>query len=190
MAYVLFVSEQKLKETTAITNNVDVEFLLPYLKIAQRKYLETALGTDLYEKLQADISAASLAGNYLILVDDYISDALCHFAFYEAIPYMHYKVMNKAIMLKNSDNASPISREELQDLRNDVLDTAEWYIKRLVDYICNNTSLFPEYNTNTGADISPSKDTYTSAMNLDNRVQGIQRRSKVTLNDFLEAYLQ
>lgn len=191
MAYVLFVSEERLKETTAITSNVDVEFLLPYLKIAQRKYIETALGTDLYEALQSKISGGTLSGAYQTLVNDYVSDALCHFSFYEALPYMHYKVMNKAVMLKSSDNATPVSREELQDLRYNVLDTAEWFRKRIVDYLAHNNSSFPEYNTNTNEDISPSKSAYTSAMNLDKRVQGVHRRvSNITLNDFLDADLQ
>lgn len=189
MSYALFVSEQRLKETTAITQNVDVEFLLPYLKIAQRKYIETALGTDLYEKIQADIVAGTLAGAYLTLTNDYISDTLCHYAFYEALPYMHYKVMNKAVMLKSSDNASPITREELQDLRHNVLDTAEWYKKRLIDYISHNVVSFPQYNTNTGEDISPSKVAYTSAMNLKPNTQGRRRRSHIELNDFLTSDL-
>ena len=191
MAYALFVSEQRLKETTAITNNVDMEFLLPYLKIAQRKYIETALGTDLYEVTQGYITAGTLSSNanYKTLVNDYISDALCHYAFYEALPYMHYKFMNKSIVTKSSDNGQPISRDELQDIKHDTKDTAEWYGKRMVDYICNNTSLFPEYSTNTGADISPSKSVYTSAMNLDKRVQGKRSRG-LNLNDFLDADLQ
>ena len=35
--YVLFISEDKLKNSTAINMNVDVDFLLPYVKIAQKK---------------------------------------------------------------------------------------------------------------------------------------------------------
>tara|TARA_Y100001938_G_C8101776_1_gene442436 strand:+ start:1402 stop:1980 length:579 start_codon:yes stop_codon:yes gene_type:complete len=191
MSYVLFVSEQRLKETTAITSNVDVEFLLPYLKIAQRKYIETTLGTKLFERLQADIAAGSLSGDYATLVNDHVSDALCHFAFYEALPFMHYKIMNKAVMLKSSDNASPITREELQDIRSNVRDTAEWYNKRIIKYITNNTASFPEYSTNTGDDISPSKSAYSSAMNLDKRIQGLdRRRPNITLDDFLTADLK
>ena len=64
MSYVLFISENKLKDSTAINGNVDVEFLLPYLKFAQKVYCEPALGTDLYEKLKTDISASSLTGAY------------------------------------------------------------------------------------------------------------------------------
>ena len=34
MSYVLFISEQKLKESTAINLNVDVDLLLPFVKEA------------------------------------------------------------------------------------------------------------------------------------------------------------
>ena len=81
MAYVLFISENKLKDSTAIGGNVDMEFMLPYIKVAQKKYIETKLGTDLFEALQTKITAGSLTGAYQTLVDDYIQDALVHFAF-------------------------------------------------------------------------------------------------------------
>ena len=33
------------------------------------------------------------------------------------------------------------------------------YKERFVDYICDNSSTFPEYNTNTGSDMSPNEST-------------------------------
>ena len=56
MAYVLFISEQKLKDSTAINLNVDPQILLPYVLQAQRIYIEPKLGTTLYEKLESLIS--------------------------------------------------------------------------------------------------------------------------------------
>ena len=47
MSYVLFISEAKLKDSTAINLNVDVDLLLPYVRQAQKLYVETKLGTDL-----------------------------------------------------------------------------------------------------------------------------------------------
>ena len=73
--YILFISENKLKDSTAIGNSVDVEYILPYIKVAQKKYIETKLGTDLFAKLQSDISGGSLAGVYQTLVEDYIADS-------------------------------------------------------------------------------------------------------------------
>ena len=64
MAYVLFISEEKLKSSTAMNLNVDPNLILPYVLQAQRIYCEPKLGTDLYQKLEADITAGSLAGAY------------------------------------------------------------------------------------------------------------------------------
>ena len=44
MAYVLFISEAKLKDSTAINLNVDVDLLLPYVRQAQKLYVESKLG--------------------------------------------------------------------------------------------------------------------------------------------------
>ena len=52
MSYVLFISEAKLKDSTAINLNVSIDILLPFVKEAQKIYVETALGTDLNNKLQ------------------------------------------------------------------------------------------------------------------------------------------
>jgi hypothetical protein len=52
MAYVLLISEQKLKDSTAINLNVDVNILLPYVLQAQTLYIEPKLGTQLYRTYQ------------------------------------------------------------------------------------------------------------------------------------------
>ena len=80
MAYVLFISESKLKDSTAINLNLDVNLLLPYVRQAQKLYVETKLGTDLNQKLKDLIIAGTLGdpanAAYKTLVDDYIGDSL------------------------------------------------------------------------------------------------------------------
>lgn len=182
MSYVLFISENKIKDSTAINGNVDQEFLIPYIKVAQKKYIETKLGTDLFVKLQSDITAGSLAGAYETLVDDFIQDALVHWSFYECIPFLRYKVQNGNIYSKTSETGTALSREEAQDLREEVRNTSEFYTERLIDYIKNNTASFPEYTTNTGADVSPDTVNYYSGMNLE---YDRNQRRDITLDDFL-----
>lgn len=182
---VLFISEDKLKKSTTINGNVDVELLRPYMKVAQDKYIWTRLGSQLYDKLQNDITGGTLTGNYETLVDDYIQDALVHWTLFECLPFLGYKIMNKDIVRKNSENSQSASIEDINFLRNLVQATAEWYTERLIDYLCENNTLFPEYNTNSGADLRPSKNNYNNAMNLGSydRYQG----AKITLDDFLDA---
>ena len=181
MSYVLFISEQKLKDSTAINLNVDVDILLPFVREAQKLYVETALGTQLTQKLKNEIIAGTLAGAYKTLVDEYIGDMLPGYSLYHAIPYLRHKVENGNIYNKSSETGTALTTAEAQSFREEVLNTASYYRERLIDYIRNNISSFPEFSTNSGADVSPSSENYYSNMNLD-----MPRQSdKLTLRDLL-----
>jgi hypothetical protein len=182
MAYVLFISEDKLKDSTAINMNVDVDFLLPYVKVSQKLHVETKLGTDLTQKLKDEITAGTLAGAYKTLVDDYIGDMLPHWAFYMCIPFLRFKIENGNIYSKTSETGTALSTEESQHLREEVRNTAEYYTERMIDYVTNNLSSFPEYSTNTGADVKADRNAYYNGMNLE-RPDG--QGTKLTLRNFL-----
>ena len=188
MAYVLFISEAKLKDSTAINLNVDVELLLPYVRQAQKLYVETKLGTDLTQKLKDLITAGTIGnvGNeaYKTLVDDYIGDMLPNWAFYHAIPFLRFKIENGNIYSKTSETGNALSTEEAQHLREEVRNTAEYYTERMIDYVCNNTTSFPEYSTNSGADVSPDRNAYYNGMNLE---RPTPQGTKLTLRNFLNA---
>ena len=188
MSYVLFISEDKLKDSTAINMNVDVNILLPYVRQAQKLYVETKLGTDLSDKLKDLIKAGTLgaAGNeyYKTLVDTYIGDMMVNWAFYHCIPFLRFKIENGNIYSKTSETGAALSTEEAQHLREEVRNTAEYYTERLVDYICNNSVQFPEYSTNTGADVNHDRNAYYNGMNLERpRKQG----TEITLRNFLNS---
>ena len=188
MSYVLFISEAKLKDSTAINLNVDVDLLLPYVRQSQKLYVETKLGTDLNQKLKDLIVAGTvnLPANaaYKTLLDDYIGDMLPNWAFYHAIPFLRFKIENGNIYSKTSETGNSLSTEESQHLREEVRNTAEYYTERMIDYICNNTSLFPEYSTNTGADVDPDRNAYYNGMNLE-RPQN--QGTRLTLRNFLSS---
>ena len=167
MAYVLFISESKLKESTAINLNVDVNILLPYVRQAQKLYVEPKLGTKLTDKLKTEIQAGTLAGAYKTLVDDYIGDMLPNWAFYHAIPFLRFKIENGNIFSKTSETGDAVSTEQAQHLREEVSNTAQYYTERMIEYVTNNLSSFPEYQTNTGADVDPDVNAYYNGMNLE-----------------------
>ena len=184
MAYVLFISEAKLKDSTAINLNVDTDLLLPYIRQSQKLYVETKLGTELTDKLKAEITAGTLAGAYKTLVDDYIGDMLPNWAFYHAVPFLRFKIENGNIYSKTSETGTALSTEEAQHLREEVRNTAEYYTERMIDYVRNNTSSFPEYSTNSGADVSPDRNAYYNGMNLE---RPNKQGTRLTLRDFLTA---
>ena len=162
----LFCNEDKLKSSTAINYNVDTAFLLPFLKIAQDKHLQIILGSKLYDKISEEIVEGTLAGDYKTLVDDYIQDSIIHYALVEALPYISFQIKNGTITQKNSENGTAASKSDVTWLIQKERDTAEFYGQRIVDYLCENSSSFPEYSTNTGADISPTSNAYFTGIKL------------------------
>ena len=186
MAYVLFISEERLKDSTTIGLNVDPALLLPYIKQSQKLYVETKLGTDLNEKLKTLIVAGTVnnVGNeaYATLLNDFIAEMLPSFALYMALPFLRFKIENGNIYSKTSETGNALSTEEAQHLRNEVLNTAEYYMERMVSYLCNNSSLFPEFTTNTGSDVSPDRNSFYSNMNLE---RPNQQGTRLTLRNFL-----
>ena len=188
MSYVLFISEAKLKDSTAINLNVDPQILLPYVLQAQRIYIEPKLGTTLYQKLETLITAGTIGnvGNeaYKTLVDEYIGDCLPSWAFHMCIPYLRFKTENGNIYSKTSETGNALSTEEAQHLREEVRNNAEYFTERMIQYITNNITLFPEYNTNSGADISPDQNAYYNGMNLE---RPMRQGTKLTLRNVLNA---
>jgi hypothetical protein len=186
MSYVLLISEQKLKDSTAINLNVDVNILLPYVLQAQTLYIEPKLGTQLYEHIKGLIQAGTIGnvGNaaYKTLLDDYISFVLVNYSFYHAIPYLRFKIENGNIYSKTSETGTALSTEESQSLREEISNTAQYYTERLIEYIRNNIGDFPEYSTNSGADVNPDKNAYYNGMNLE---RPNQQGTRLTLQNFL-----
>ena len=122
MAYVLFISQDKLVDSTSLSLNVDPEFLLPFIKQAQKLYVETKLGTDLNQKLKDLIIAGTINdsanANYKTLLNTYIGDMLPNFALYHAIPFLRFKIENGNIYSKTSENGVALTTEEAQHLRS------------------------------------------------------------------------
>ena len=117
-------------------------------------------------------------------MDTYIGDMLPNWAFYHAIPFLRFKIENGNIYSKTSETGTALSTEEAQHLREEIRNTAEYYTERMIEYVTNNTTDFPEYNTNSGAEISPDRNAYYNGMNLE---KPTPQGTKLTLRNFLTA---
>ena len=167
MATALFISLNELKKNTAINGNIDANKLLPAIKTAQQLEIEPILGTDLYDKLSAEIAGGTLSGDYLTLKQDYIHDILIHAAISFYLPYASYQMTNGGISKWNGGaNFESLETGEVSMMVNKEKALAESYKKRLIDHLCNNSTLYPEYSTNTGEDINPSNNTNSTGLYL------------------------
>ena len=155
MSKALFITRHDISVFTAANGNIDNDKLLPFINQAQDIHIQNYLGTDLYNKIQADIVASTLAGDYLTLVNDYIKDMLLHWSMVEYLPYAGINIANGGIYTKNPENSTALTKEHVDSLIERSRTTAQFYTNRFIDYMSFNQTLFPEYNSNSNDDISP-----------------------------------
>lgn len=156
MAKALFITTADLKKFTAVNGNLDPDKFTQFILVAQDTHIQNFLGSDLYEKIEADIIAGTLTGNYATLVSDYLKPMLIQYALLEYLPFAAYTVGNKGVFKHTSEASEGVSKTEIDYLVEKTRDIAEHYTQRFIDYMCNNSNLYPEYNSNSNGDMYPS----------------------------------
>jgi len=154
MAKALLISRNDVVKFTSVNGNVDVDKFIQYVSIAQDIHIQGMLGTRLLEKIQADIIAGTLADPYLSLLTTYIKPCLIHASLLEYLPFAAITIGNKGVYKHGAENSETVSKDEIDFLIERERKTYDHYKERFIDYICQNSTLFPEYNANTGADMN------------------------------------
>ena len=106
----LFITLKELKRKSIFDGNIDADKIIQFIEVAQDTEIQTYLGTKLYDKLQADIIADTLSGNYKTLVDDYINPMLIWYTQAAYIPYAAYQISNGGIYKHNSENSTAVDQ--------------------------------------------------------------------------------
>ena len=158
MAIALFIKRADLVKNTIINGNVDTDKFLTFIEIAQEMHIQNYLGTDLYNKISADIVAGNLAGDYLSLINNYVQKMLIHYAMVDYLPFAAYEVKNGGLFKHRSENSETPTKEEVDFLVQRHRTFADFYTTRFLDYMSFNSSTkFPEYYSNTNEDMYPDK---------------------------------
>lgn len=155
MAEALFITRNDIVKFTALNGNVDTDKFIQFIKIAQDIHIQNYLGSKLFQKLQADIVANTLTGNYLTLVETYVKPMLIHWAMVEYLPFAAYTIANKGVYKHSSENAENVDKNEVDYLLEKERSIAQHYTQRFVDYMSFNQTLFPEYRANINNDVFP-----------------------------------
>ena len=116
MAKALFVKTIEIAEYTALNGNVDVDKFKQFMWIAQELDIQNYLGTDLYDKINDDILAGTLTGNYLTLTNEYIKPMLIHFTMVQYLPWAAYTIANQGVFKHSSENRESVSKNEVDYL--------------------------------------------------------------------------
>lgn len=151
MSYVgkLLVSEVKLKNFTNINKNVDMDVLKAEVQIAQDIDLQTILGSKFYHHLldQIQLTGNTFNAEELELVNSYIAPYLIQTSYFNAMPQIMYRTMNRGIVQGQMESAQSVDIGTMQYLRNIQKQRADFYSQRLIDYLLlgRGQNKFPDY---------------------------------------------
>ncbi len=149
MTTTFIISEAKVRAFTTLNNSVDTELIKNCIRTAQDYYLQSIIGTVLYEKILTDIDSGSLTGDYKTLVDSYIQDYLLYATYYETLEEIFIRPRNKGLLKPTGgENSVDVDLQTYNVKRQSVENKMTYYAERLTNYILEDNGLFPELDQN------------------------------------------
>lgn len=141
-----FITTEALKSNTYISSNFQEKNLQVAINEATRS-LRNVVGDNLYEALCEKIDGSTLTGKYKILKEDYLDFYLYWRATYELQFGNTLKTTQTGTVRTTDLSVESTALEELKYLSNSYLNKCNEYILASTNYIKNNISYFPEYQT-------------------------------------------
>ena len=153
MAYALFITRNDIIKNTPLQGAIDADALLPFVRVAQDKYLKNLLGTILFDFLQERILAQdvnTLSVYYQDLLDDYIKNSLMWYSCVEYIPFSSVQFKSNGAVKQQSEQGIAPSKAEIDYLKQIAQSNADYYGLRLQNYLISYSQNIPQYLQSVG----------------------------------------
>jgi hypothetical protein len=154
----LFITLKELKRKSIIDGNLDQDKLIQFVEVAQDTYIQTQLGTKLYDQLQYEVINSSVTTANQTLIDTYIKPMLIWYSQATYIPYAAFQISNGGIYKHRSENSDSATQEEIDSLVDQAKITAEFYTQRFIDFMDQNSSDYPLYTASQDGGMNPERD--------------------------------
>lgn len=185
----LFIDDEYLKTYTPLGRSIDVNQIYPFVREAQDIYTQDLLGTPLYNYLEWKLytgltfSTAYFTQKEIELVN-ICSKALAYWTVYLAIPHIAIQIRNIGVARATGENTQLTSLSEMKYIREEMMNLAEFWNQRVVNFLCENSTDFPLYN-------AASDDMYPTTYQYDSDIYIEDRYRDLTLEEikFLKKYL-
>lgn len=164
--FAAFISVDYVQKQFPNAKNIEAEYIIYAIKVAQEQYLINTLGSSLYNALTTAIfayknSGTAIDSQYTYLRDNYIAPTLLHYTIYTLIPTHYSQFTTIGVQNKSSEYSNSVmDRTALKQLQTGIENTAKFYENRLIEHLINNTNLYSAYDTHEAdTDSVPSQRT-------------------------------
>ena len=161
MTNILLISEDFIKTNSGLNDNVWGSYLAPAIREAQDIKLQQILGTNLYKSLLGKVADGTIKNTdfkaYKALLDDYVQIYLMYQTISDLVPIIGVKLTNLGVMVSNDEHLTNLSQSERELVQTYYGQRAEFYGKRLQEYLKDNCNAFKELKGNY--DMNPTLNT-------------------------------
>lgn len=141
---VLLVGESFIKENSNLSDNTWGKFILPAIREAQTIHLQQIIGESLYNALLQKVVDGTVAEQYEELIKGYVQWYLLYEVMSDIIDVLDVKLANLGTVRSRDEYVDNISDEERTRLKQNYAYKADFYCRRMQQYLLNNKQAFPE----------------------------------------------
>jgi len=150
MNNVLLISEEILKNYTAINENVQSDELRFCILQSQNIFIQESLGTNLYNKMLDLVNTGDIYdssnSNYKALLDNFIQPTLISYSYYLGLDNFAVKWISVGLVHNSSEQGQSIDFKMFQYLKSNSKNQAEFNDNLLRRHLVFKNYLYPEYN--------------------------------------------
>ena len=151
MKNILLIGEDYIKTNSGLNDNVWGSYLTPAIREAQDIKLQQILGSELYLSLLEKVEDGSIKNEvfkpYKGLLDDYIQMYLMYQTISDLVPILGVKLTNLGVVVSNDEHVTNLSQAERDSVQSYYGKRAEFYGKRLQEFLKKNCNDFKELNS-------------------------------------------
>lgn len=168
MAITHLQSVEKFRDIMTIQNDVDSKTIQTALYNTQLVELRQLIGTSLYTKVTELVSTLdiTLGANvaYKLLLDEYILPSLRAHGMARLIPHLTSQLTDKGLQSRNGEFSQQAAYPAAKAMRQRYENDGEYLDSLLLQYLCDNSSSFPEYNDGATSSQNGASDSYFSGI--------------------------
>lgn len=160
---VLLTNEDFIRKAGNLDDNIQSKFLLPAIRETQEIDFQTIVGTNLYNALIEKVDEEEINNPENEYYKELLEQAQ-YFILYgvmsKIVIVSTYKINNTGAYTTNDENVTNVGKDAFH-LQDYYQKKADWYARRMQEFILENINAFPELNKSTYFKIN--KNLYSSA---------------------------
>lgn len=149
MQKAFFIDEVYLKDNSPLSAHIEIKELYPFMKASEDTYIQESIGTKQYKRLIQGVSNEDLTAIETELLYQ-IRDALMWYVCYKSVPFLATKIRNIGVVRQTGETIEPAEDTLIKDQKNTCKGMAEWYLRMMKNWLCENSRSFPLYNCGCG----------------------------------------